>query len=1254
MAFDDIFGDADAVANDLYAHATEPPGSVDAEAMRGRLARKLGATDPYAEYESAPGRTSTDPWREYEDQRARLKAGRRSSITPLETPKHDFSSEGVPVDPDTEKVDFSSEGISPETPATPAPEAVPWSALPGVAGRAAGQAAGTAIGETLQGAALTPEMKKEAYDQGGVKATIEGGGYATTPQTPEEAEKAGAAFGVTVPYRKEILAREREQQAAREKIAKEIAVPLEDRPLYKAGKAVSAGAEKMFPLTDAERDTFTAKVAGTIGGVAPAAALTAVGAVVGMPGVGMVAGATQMASQQAGSAFEAAIKAGATPQEAAHAAGLNAIVGGALGALDLGAVFSPLAFASKNAPGIIAFAAVKLEQALKSGITFATVGEIQEWLSKQIASEYNGNARVKLQTELTQIEGQIAKVQSDPHLMALNADWLKQANVAVERYKEQIKDPSKYSLDWERVAASFFGGAILGVAHPPYRPTQPAPVVPPPGALPAPSPGTPPPPPPGTPPPPSPGTPPPPPPPGGGAGTGTSGGTYTPPPRPPPTDTPRQAGMRSAFEKGLADAGVNEPNLPFADLRDLYQTVDGLRNGFGRADLVGKSPADLKAMFDQLSLLKDHGFEAHELKMMPYDAIAQNYAEAVKRGATAGPPPPEAEPQPEAGAQQAGPTAPGAAPGAAPQPGAGTPGQAAPGGPIGPGEAVAEFGKGITEGLHKHLWEKIQAGATSETKGGPTSGLLQAAKRIRARGGLQNFEQYKAFAQDDGNIQTGPNFQSDMRALVERHVPKAGQTAPGMPQAPAAAGLNVRGGSAEAAGGGPATAMQQPTNAKHTAAGTHDDPIELRIGADVERAAAVAAQDHTHEQGEARNVAFGHAMWAGLPISLEAPAGGVRKGINKRTGKPYEGRVGAATGFIPGVKGADGDDLDVYIGPNPENPNVWVLDEVDAKTKKFRQTKSFIGFNGPAEAVDAYLKTDNKSAEQIGGLTPMLRPQFVDWVQNGDHKKPVRGGTATSQQQPTNFERPAIAELPSPQVGEGTAERAEVQPQHVQAIEDAITSAGHPLHDVAPVDIALAAEYHAMGVRDAREAFQLAFWVNGVRNGYFTPEDISEVYGEDAAQISERLPDETIGGPFEHGKIAPPEGVTTGPGVPAGGAEGAAAQPAGIGEEAGVGESTGPDVGPEHAAPAGAAGGAKAAGAAPATERPTGEAGAERPGERPRIRFTSAGAVRRKREAAEPAAGHPGERNVPAETHPTAADTWRACTCRKCAPRGRG
>jgi hypothetical protein len=68
MAFDDVFGQANAVASDLYAHATESaPGSVDADIGR-RLARKL----------------STDPWVDYEDQRRRLREDSRPPIAPVQ------------------------------------------------------------------------------------------------------------------------------------------------------------------------------------------------------------------------------------------------------------------------------------------------------------------------------------------------------------------------------------------------------------------------------------------------------------------------------------------------------------------------------------------------------------------------------------------------------------------------------------------------------------------------------------------------------------------------------------------------------------------------------------------------------------------------------------------------------------------------------------------------------------------------------------------------------------------------------------------------------------------------------------------------------------------------------------------------------------------------------------------------------------------------------------------------------------------
>src|SRR5262249_31179287 len=80
----------------------------------------------------------------------------------------------------------------------------------------------------------------------------------------------------------------------------------------------------------------------------------------------------------------------------------------------LGVILAPI---RKAAPGLTGWAAVKLEQAARAGITFATVGEAQEWLGQQIAGAFY-----------------------DPQ--------------------------ATYSPDAKRLAASLIGGALPGAATP--------------------------------------------------------------------------------------------------------------------------------------------------------------------------------------------------------------------------------------------------------------------------------------------------------------------------------------------------------------------------------------------------------------------------------------------------------------------------------------------------------------------------------------------------------------------------------------------------------------------------------------------------------------------------------------------------------------------------------------------------------------------------------------------------------------------
>src|SRR5579864_6778398 len=85
----------------------------------------------------------------------------------------------------------------------------------------------------------------------------------------------------------------------------------------------------------------------------------------------------------------------------------------------------------------------------------------------------------------------------------------------------------------------------------------------------------------------------------------------------------------------------------------------------------------------------------------------------------------------------------------------------------------------------------------------------------------------------------------------------------------------------------------------------------------------------TEAQKEAGNYRKGHVRVHGMDLSIETPKGAKRSGKGK-DGKPWSVTMPAHYGYIRGTKGADGDHVDTYLGPHPGNPNVHVVDQVDA------------------------------------------------------------------------------------------------------------------------------------------------------------------------------------------------------------------------------------------------------------------------------------------------------------------------------------
>lgn len=167
-------------------------------------------------------------------------------------------------------------------------------------------------------------------------------------------------------------------------------------------------------------------------------------------------------------------------------------------------------------------------------------------------------------------------------------------------------------------------------------------------------------------------------------------------------------------------------------------------------------------------------------------------------------------------------------------------------------------------------------------------------------------------------------------------------------------------------------------------AGTRAAPVELLTPDDVHLGAEQTAIP-TPAQAEAGNFRKRRLTWEGLDISIETEQGA------ERTAKDGSWSVVMPHpyGEILGTKGADGDPLDITIGPNPQAPTVFVVDQIDPDSGKFDEHKSFQGFNSESEAKAAYEASfsDGSGYLRSGAVTEMPVSQFKRWATNGKTKK---------------------------------------------------------------------------------------------------------------------------------------------------------------------------------------------------------------------------------------------------------------------------
>lgn len=127
----------------------------------------------------------------------------------------------------------------------------------------------------------------------------------------------------------------------------------------------------------------------------------------------------------------------------------------------------------------------------------------------------------------------------------------------------------------------------------------------------------------------------------------------------------------------------------------------------------------------------------------------------------------------------------------------------------------------------------------------------------------------------------------------------------------------------------------------------------------------------------------------GLKISVETDKGESRHWTDPNNGEKGSTKMKYPYGYIRMTKGVDGDHVDVYVGPNEDAKNVYVVHQQKAPNfDRYDEDKCMLGLDSADEAKKAYLAHFNDD-RFFGSMTVMPFEQFKKKVL-GTFKRPQK------------------------------------------------------------------------------------------------------------------------------------------------------------------------------------------------------------------------------------------------------------------------
>lgn len=148
---------------------------------------------------------------------------------------------------------------------------------------------------------------------------------------------------------------------------------------------------------------------------------------------------------------------------------------------------------------------------------------------------------------------------------------------------------------------------------------------------------------------------------------------------------------------------------------------------------------------------------------------------------------------------------------------------------------------------------------------------------------------------------------------------------------------------------------------------------------EVDQKANEADVNPSDAQKEAGNYKMGHVRIKGFDITIENPVGSRRYyGKDKKKFNVMQNHYG----YFTKSKGKDGDQVDVFIGPNVEDfEKVYVVDQ--KMNGSFDESKVMFGFNSKKEAKAAYFSNFDSNWHGFMHITGVSLAVFKKWLYRG-------------------------------------------------------------------------------------------------------------------------------------------------------------------------------------------------------------------------------------------------------------------------------